>query len=50
MNISSKDVLKELILESLKKHNIDLTKNVRYRNRLNKEFIIIDNMNYCDEM
>lgn len=48
MNISSKDLLKELILESLKKHNIDLTKNVRYRNRLNKEFIIIDNMNYCD--
>lgn len=48
LNISSKDLLHDLIIDSLKKHNIDLKTNARYRNRLNKEFIIIDKMGYCD--
>ncbi|MBO8427717.1 MAG: DNA polymerase III subunit alpha [Firmicutes bacterium] len=48
LNISSKDLLKNKILKSLKAHNIDLNKETKYRNRLNKEFLIIDKMGYCD--
>ena len=47
-NISSKDLLKEEIYKGLAKHHIDIKENKAYRNRLNKEFIIIDKMGYCD--
>lgn len=47
-NISSKELLIEIILKELANKNINLEKNKRYRDRLNKEFLIIDKMGYCD--
>lgn len=46
--ISSKDLLKQKILEGLKQHKINLKEKPNYRARLNKEFLIIDKMGYCD--
>lgn len=48
MNISAKDLLKQKVLEGLDKHNLSLQNNILLRNRLNKEFLIIDKMGYCD--
>ncbi|MBR1581671.1 MAG: DNA polymerase III subunit alpha [Bacilli bacterium] len=47
-NVSSYDLLKEEIYKGLKEKNIDIKTNKRYRDRLNKEFIIIDKMGYLD--
>ena len=48
METTSKDLLKAKILEGLNKHNINLEKSPNYRTRLNKEFLIIDKMGFCD--
>lgn len=45
---SSKELLKDKIFEGLKRLNINLNENEKYRNRLNYEFSIITKMGYED--